>query len=240
MNFLGKFYVGDNKVKEGDIYYNTETQQYYLAIGAKRDNEEILLYFYNALCKLEHNERYFLFNIVMVCLINNKNYRKSIQTQDLTHISVDRLIYSEHLVYDRHINISQYKIDILKCKMLDKGFETIQDLYVEQQTKAINYISSCIKFLEQFQMYQNIVLNDNKLKEPAIYLGTYNGTILYYSNYCHMITNMDFEMFKVEVTPDTGVDKIDITAFLRKYHYGQDINYIKKLVQKEKKILKVE
>lgn len=53
---------------------------------------------------------------------------------------------------------SQHKIDILKCKMLDNGFDNIKDLYVEQQTETINYISSCIKFLEQFQMFQNIVM----------------------------------------------------------------------------------
>ena len=64
--------------------------------------------------------------------------------------------------------------------------------------------------------------------------------ILYYSKYYYEIRELDFEAFKVAVTQDTVMEKMDIKAFLRKYHYGQDINYIKKLVQKEKKILKVE
>ena len=49
---------------------------------------------------------------------------------------------------------------------------------------------------------------------------------------------LDSESFKVAVTQDTGTEKMDIKAFLKERQYGKDINYIKRLVQKES--LKVE
>ena len=223
-------------VKEGDISYNTIVQKYYLVIGAQKLQSN--LSFYNALCQLEHDEGSYALNIVMVCLINNKNYRKSIQTQDLNHISFNKLIYSHTMYYDRHISMEKYKIDILKRKMLDNSFVTIKELYVKQQMNAINYISSCMEYLEQFQMYQKIVINGS-VKESAIYLGILDGEILYYSKYYNDIREIFFEDFKVAVTPETGVEKIDLKFLLKEpdRKFIKEIKYIKNLVQKEKEVL---
>lgn len=226
-------------VKEGDIFYNTMVQKYYLVIGAQKLQSD--LSFYTALCQLERDEGSYMMNIVMVCLKNNKNYRKSIQTQDLNHISFNKLIYSHNMYYDRHISIEKYKIDILKRKMLDNSFVTIKELYVQQQMNAINYISSCMEYLEQFQMYQKIVINGS-VKESAIYLGILDGEILYYSKYYNDIRELFFEDFKVAVTSEIGVEKIDLTALLKEPDRKaiKEIKYIKKLVQKEKEVLNEE
>ena len=64
--------------------------------------------------------------------------------------------------------------------------------------------------------------------------------ILYYSKYYYEVRKLDFEAFKVAVTQDTGLEKMDIKAFLKERQYGKDINYIKRLVQKQKESLKVE
>ena len=45
---------------------------------------------------------------------------------------------------------------------------------------------------------------------PAIWVH-----ILYYSKYYYEIRELDFEAFKVAVTPDTVMEKMDIKAFLK-------------------------
>ena len=72
----------------------------------------------------------------------------------------------------------------------------------------------------------------------AIYLGTYNGWILYY----YEIRELDFEAFKVAVTSDTRVAKIDLKSLLKEPDRKviKEIKYIKNLVQKQKESLKVE
>ena len=64
--------------------------------------------------------------------------------------------------------------------------------------------------------------------------------ILYYSKYYYEVRKLDFETFKVAVTQDTGMEKMDIKAFLKERQYGKDINYIKRLVRQKKESLKVE
>ena len=66
--------------------------------------------------------------------------------------------------------------------------------------------------------------------------------ILYYSKYYYEVRKLDFEAFKVAVTPDTGMEKMDIKAFLKEPDRKviKEIKYIKNLVQKQKESLKVE
>ena len=65
--------------------------------------------------------------------------------------------------------------------------------------------------------------------------------ILYYSKYYYEIRELDSESFKVAVTPDTRMEKMDIKAFLKEPDRKaiKEIKYIKNLVQKEKEILNV-
>ena len=64
--------------------------------------------------------------------------------------------------------------------------------------------------------------------------------ILYYSKYYYEVRKLDFEAFKVAVTQDTGMEKMGRKSLLKERQYGKDINYIKRLVQKQKESLKVE
>ena len=64
--------------------------------------------------------------------------------------------------------------------------------------------------------------------------------ILYYSKYYYEVRKLDFESFKVAVTQDTVMEKMDRKSLLKERQYGKDINYIKRLVQKQKESLKVE
>ena len=75
----------------------------------------------------------------------------------------------------------------------------------------------------------------------AIYLGK-NSSILYYSKYYYEIRAIDFETFKVAVTPETVVAKIDLKSLLKEPDRKaiKEIKYIKNLVQKEKEVLNVE
>lgn len=226
-------------VREGDIYYNTMLECYYLVIGAKRISSK--LSFYAALCRLENDETISNIGIVMVCLLNNKNYRKSIQTQKLDCIYLEKLMYSKHMIYDRHISISPYKTDILKRKLLDNSLTNIKDLYLEQKLTDIRYLSSCVDFLEQFQMFQYIVVWDSidNMEDSAVYLGILDGEIVYYSKRYDERMTIPFENFKVSATQDNVVE--DKKAFLREHDMqsGLDINIIKNLIQRQKSIFQV-
>lgn len=226
-------------VKEGDIYYNTMLECYYLVIGAKRIPSK--LSFYAALFRLENDETSCDMDIIMVCLQNNKNYRKSIQTQKLDCINLEKLMYSKHMIYDRHISISSYKTDVLKRKLLDNSLNNIKDLYLEQKLTDMRYLSSCVDFLEQFQMFQNIVVWDSidNMKDSAVYLGILDGKIVYYSRHYDERMTIPFENFKVSDTSDNVVE--DKKAFLREHDMqsGLDIKIIKNLIQRQKSIFQV-
>ena len=64
--------------------------------------------------------------------------------------------------------------------------------------------------------------------------------ILYYSKYYYEVRKLDFESFKIAVTQDTVMEKMGRKSLLKERQYGKDINYIKRLVQKQKESLKVE
>ena len=66
--------------------------------------------------------------------------------------------------------------------------------------------------------------------------------ILYYSKYYYEVRKLDFEAFKVVVTQDTGMEKMDRKSLLKEPDRKaiKEIKYIKNLVQKQKENLNVE
>ena len=101
--------------------------------------------------------------------------------------------------------------------------------------EVINYLRPCIDFLDQFQMYQNIIINENSRKESAVYLGISKGTIMYYSRPDNYLKTIEFEDVKVAVKPDKGVWNNKI-KYLK---HGTDIKELKKEIQRHKSILRV-
>ena len=226
-------------VKEGDIYYSEKENKYFLVIGANLSGVQPYLDFFNAWEFLVDNTVYDCVNIVLVELLNNKYYKKSIQTQPLRRIDVINIRKSgdrrDIIRYDRHINISKYNSDILKRKLVENSFSTVKDVYFKMLMEVINYLRPCIDFLDQFQMYQNIIIIYNNISDSAVYLGIYTGNIMYYSRPDNYLKTIEFEDFKVAVKPDKGVWNNKI-KYLK---HGEDIEELKKEIQRQKSILRV-
>ena len=93
-------------IKEGDIYYSKKENKYFLVIGANLSGVQPYLDFFNAWEFLVDNTVYDCVNIVLVELLNNKYYKKSIQTQPLREINVINIRKGvDRIRYDRHINL---------------------------------------------------------------------------------------------------------------------------------------
>ena len=215
-------------IKEGDIYYSEKENKYFLVIGANLSGIQPYLDFFNAWALLVDDSVYDSIKIVLVELLNNKYYKKSIQTQPLSGIDVINIRKSgdrrDIIRYDRHINISKYNSDILKRKLVKNSFSTVKDVYFKMLMEVINYLRPCIDFLDQFQMYQNIIINDNNISDFAVYLGMYKGNIMYYSRQKKREMIMTFENFKVAVKQDKGFfDKRE-----KQLEHGEDIKELKK------------
>ena len=223
-------------IKEGDIYYSEKENKYFLVIGAEGVKTPELD-FYDAWELLTLHEIYDGIGIVFVELLNNRNYKKSIQTQPLRDLNVFYMKYCDTAVmrYDRHISMSKYKVDILKRRLIDNSFSDIKEVYFKRFSDVINYIKPCIEFLDQFQMYQNIIINENNRKDSAVYLGISKGTIMYYSRTDNYLKTIEFEDFKVAVKLDKGVCNNKI-KYLK---HGTDIKELKKEIQRQKSILRV-
>ena len=226
-------------IKEGDIYYSKKENKYFLVIGANLSGVQPYLDFFNAWEFLVDNTVYDCVNIVLVELLNNKYYKKSIQTQPLREIDVINIRKSgdrrDIIRYDRHINISKYKADILKRKLVENSFSTVKDVYFKKLMEVINYLRPCIDFLDQFQMYQNIIINDNNISDSAVYLGMYKGNIMYYSRKQKREMLMQFEQFKVVVKPGKGF----FDTKEKQLEHGEDMKELKKEIQRHKSILQV-
>ena len=196
-------------IKEGDIYYSEKENKYFLVIGANLSGVQPYLDFFNAWEFLVDDSVYDSIKIVLVELLNNKYYKKSIQTQPLREIDVINIRKSgdrrDIIRYDRHINISKYKADILKRKLVENSFSIVKDVYFKMLMEVINYLRPCIDFFEQFQMYQNIIIIYNNISDSAVYLGMYTGNIMYYSRQLKRLMLMEFEQFKIAVKSDKVV-----------------------------------
>ena len=188
--------------------------------------------FFNAWEFLVDNTVYDCVNIVLVELLNNKYYKKSIQTQPLRGTDVINIRKGgDRIRYDRHINLSKYNSDILKRKLVENSFSTVKDVYFKKLMEVINYLRPCIDFLDQFQMYQNIIINNN-ISDSAVYLGMYKGNIMYYSRQQKREMLMNFEQFKVAVKQDKGFfDKRE-----KQLEHGEDMKELKKEIQRHKSI----
>ena len=224
-------------IKEGDIYYSEKENKYFLVIGANLSGVQPYLDFFNAWEFLVDNSVYDCVNIVLVELLNNKYYKKSIQTQPWRDLNVFYMKYCDKAVmrYDRHISMSKYKVDILKRRLIDNSFSDIKEVYFKRFSDVINYLKPCIEFLDKFQMYQNIVINENNRKDSAVYLGISKGTIMYYSRPDNYLKTIEFEDFKFAVKPDKGVWNNKIKYL----EHGTDIQELKKEIQRHKSILQV-
>ena len=223
-------------IKEGDIYYSEKENKYFLVIGAE-GVETPELEFNAAWELLTYREIYDGIGIVFVELLNNRNYKKSIQTQPLKDLSVFYMKYCDKAVmrYDRHINMSKYKVEILKRRLIDNNFSDIKEVYFKRFSDVINYIKPCIEVLDKFQMYQNIIVIDNNINDSGVYLGISKGAIMYYSRHNGHWMLIDFEDFKFAVTPDKGVWNNEI-KYLK---HGTDVRELKEEIQKQKSILRV-
>ena len=223
-------------IKEGDIYYSEKENKYFLVIGANLSGVQPYLDFFNAWEFLVDNTVYDCVNIVLVELLNNKYYKKSIQTQPLRGINVINIRKGvDRIRYDRHINLSKYKADILKRKLVENSFSTVKDVYFKKLMEVINYLRPCIDFLEQFQMYQNIIIIYNNISDSAVYLGMYKGNIMYYSRKQKREMIMTFENFKVAVKQGKGF----FDTKEKQLEHGEDMKELKKEIQRHKSILQV-
>lgn len=222
-------------IKDGDIYYSEPKNKYFLVIGANLSGIQPDLYLNDVWELLAYNDVYDSIKIVLVELLNNKYYKKSIQTQPLNELYVRNIRYGgEKIRYDRHINISKYKLDILKRKLIDDNFSPVKEVYFKRLMEVINYLSPCIDFLDKFQMYQNIIINANNINDSAVYLGMTNGNIRYYSRQQELLRVMEFEQFKIAVKPDKGC-----WDNKKKYlKHGEDIQELKDEIQRHKSLLK--
>ena len=223
-------------VKEGDIYYSKKENKYFLVIGANLSGVQPYLDFFNAWEFLVDNTVYDCVNIVFVELLNNKYYKKSIQTQPLRGTDMINIRKGgDKIRYDRHINIAKYKADILKRKLVENSFSTVKDMCFKKLMEVINYLRPCIDFLDQFQMYQNIIIIYNNISDSAVYLGMYKGNIMYYSRKQKREMLMTFENFKVAVKHGKGFwDNKE-----KQLEHGEDIKELKKEIQRHKSILQV-
>lgn len=213
-------------IKAGDIYYSKKEDKYFLVIGADWSGRQVELDFHDACVMYAYHELYDGIEIVFVELLNNKNYKKSIQTQPLIEFSVFCMKHCS-MKYDRHINISQYMADILKRRLIDNSFSDVKDVYFKRYMKILQYIKPGIAFLEHIPMYQNIIINDNNTNDSAVYLGVTVGKIMYYSRQEAKCKEMEFKKFKTVVTLDKGL----LEKNNRYMPHGEDIQELKETIQ---------
>ena len=108
-------------------------------------------------------------------------------------------------------------------------------MYFKKLMEVINYLRPCIDFLEQFQMYQNIIIIYNNISASAVYLGMHKGNIMYYSRQRKREMLMPFENFKVAVKHGKGF----FDTKEKQLEHGEDIKELKKEIQRHKSILQV-
>lgn len=135
---------------DGNIYDKDE--QKYLLVGAK--DTDILLDFEDAVHIKQGKESSYFISYYVIELDYNLTYRENIQRKDFIHVPYSFFI-SAHL--SKRLSLSNYKIDLLKRKMLDvPDFISVRDFRKRYNQEVNGYLNKSIKLLEKIKIGQII------------------------------------------------------------------------------------
>ena len=135
---------------DGNIYDKDE--QKYLLVGAK--DTDILLDFEDAVHIKQGDESSYFISYYVIELDYNLTYRENIQCKDFIHVPYSFFI-SAHL--SKRLSLSNYKLDLLKRKMLDvPDFISVRDFRKRYNQEVNGYLNKSIKLLEKIKIGQII------------------------------------------------------------------------------------
>ena len=142
-------------LKDGNIYHGDKKN--YLLVGAS--DADIMVDFEDAIRIKQVEEGNYLISYYVIELDDNLTYKKNIQTKEFIHVPYPFFLSKD--LYKR-LPLSNYKVDLLKRKMLDvPDFISVSE-YRKKYDKEVNgYLKQSIKNLEKIPIGQIFVANNN-------------------------------------------------------------------------------
>lgn len=137
-------------LKDGNIYIKDE--QKYLLVGAI--DTDILLDFEDVIHIKQWKESSYYISYYVIELDDNLTYRENIQRKDFIYVPYPFFLSAQ--LYKR-LSLSNYKIDLLKRKMLDvPDFISLRDFRKRYNQEVNVYLNKSIKTLEKIKIGQII------------------------------------------------------------------------------------
>lgn len=138
------------KLQDGNIYY--KENQKYLLVGAKES--DIVMNFEDAVHIKQGKESSYYISYYVIELDDNLTYRENIQRKDFIYVPYPFFLSAQ--LYKR-LSLSNYKIDLLKRKMLDvPDFISVKEFRKRYNQEVNVYLNKSIKTLEKIKIGQII------------------------------------------------------------------------------------
>lgn len=140
---MGKIMID---IKEGTIFVNENN--YYMVVGCKETEKQ--LDFYDALQILLGNDIFYSLLYTIVRLDKVNAYKDAIQKSPYFYMKE-----ATSLVYVKTVNISKYKIDLTKRKLIDGMVsDSIDEVKKKQYERAKEYFKTVCKSLKELKVGQ--------------------------------------------------------------------------------------
>lgn len=183
------------KLDEGIIFLRN--RNYYLVVGCKELEKPVELY--DTIQILMGNETFYSLLYTIVRLDKVTAYKKAIQKNPYYYVKEE-----ENFNYIKQVDISRYKVDLVKRKMLDGLIsDSIKEIKEKQLQRAKEYFAEATKYLKDLKLGQ--VLKSDSGEELAFTGIDLYGQIFVYSGY-NSASDRSYEQLKKYTVTDKIIE----------------------------------